>query len=138
MKYEVITDREGYCVIIRHTGTKRDIVELDLSQYDFSNGRMHAYKLGKDELIFDNSKWAYITGIEEKENIKKEIELLKQRLAETDYIAAKWLEEIISLNNPLTWIADVIKINIKYSTEYRDAIFRRKAWRKRIQELEGK
>ncbi len=137
MKYEVITDREGYCVIIRHTGTKLDYVELDLNKYDLTDGRINAYKLGKNELIFDKSKW---NSMKAKENVtanKESVATLKERLAETDYIAAKWLEEIISLDNPLTWIRDVIAINIKYSKEYRDTIRKRKLWRKRIKELEG-
>lgn len=137
MKYEVVTDRNGYCVFIRHTGTKLDFVELDLSKYDFTDGRMSAYKLGKDELIFDESKWSEMSKNKIKEDDKVEIVTLKQRLLETDYIAAKWLEEIISLDNPLTWIRDVIAINIKYSKEYRDTIRKRKLWRKRIKELEG-
>ena len=137
MKYEVVTDRNGYCVFIRHTGTKLDFVELDLSKYDFTDGRMSAYKLGKDELIFDESKWREMSKNKIKEDDKVEILTLKQRLLETDYIAAKWLEEIISLDNPLTWIRDVIAINIKYSKEYRDTIRKRKLWRKRIKELEG-
>lgn len=137
MKYEVVTDRNGYCVFIRHTGTKLDFVELDLSKYDFTDGRMSAYKLGKDELIFDESKWREMSKNKIKEDDKVEIVTLKQRLLETDYIAAKWLEEIISLDNPLTWIRDVIAINIKYSKEYRDTIRKRKLWRKRIKELEG-
>ena len=137
MKYEVITDREGYCVIIRHTGTKLDYVELDLDKYDLTDGRINAYKLGKNELIFDKSKW---NSMKAKENVianKESVATLKERLAETDYIAAKWLEEIISLDNPLTWIRDVISINIKYSKEYHDTIRKRKLWRKRIKELEG-
>jgi len=137
MKYEVVTDSNGYCVYIRHTGTKRDYVELNLDDYDFTNGRMAAYKLGKNELIFDNSKWSQINKVSEEENNKREIQTLKDRLLETDYIAAKWLEEIIALDNPLTWIRDIIAINIKYSKEYRDTIRKRKTWRQRIKELEG-
>ena len=53
MKYQVICDSDGYVSIIRHTGTKKDFVELDLSQYDLSNNKLHAYMLGKNELIFD-------------------------------------------------------------------------------------
>lgn len=137
MKYEVITDREGYCVIIRHTGTKLDYVELDLDKYDLTDGRINAYKLGKNELIFDKSKWSSMKAKETVTANEQNIATLKERLAETDYIAAKWLEEIIALDNPLTWIRDVISINIKYSKEYRDTIRKRKLWRKRIKELEG-
>ncbi len=137
MKYEVVTDRNGYVVFIRHTGSKLDFVELDLSKYDFSNGRMAAYKLGKDELVFDESKWSEMAASSIKKDTEKEISLLKQRLIDTDYIASKWLEEIIALDNPLTWIRDVIAINIKYSKEYKDTIRKRKTWRDRIRELGG-
>ena len=69
---------------------------------------------------------------------EKEIADLEQKLNETDYIIARWGEEIVSLDNPITWIADVIKINVKYAKEYKEAFANRKVWRERIEELRRK
>lgn len=137
MKYEVITDFEQYCQIIRHTGTYKDFVELNLEDYDLSDGRLYAYKLGKNRLIWDENKWQQILDERQEKADQKEISVLKEKLNETDYIMARWGEELISLTNPLTWIADVIKINIKYATMYKDALANRKKWRERIEELGG-
>lgn len=137
MKYEVITDFEGYVQVIRHTGTIRDYVELDLDKYDLSNDRLFAYKLGKNRLIFDEKKYKEITDVKQKVEDEKEISRLKSFLNETDYITARAFEEVMALNNPLTWIADVIKINIKYTTQYASVMAERVKARKRIEELGG-
>ena len=137
MKYEVITDAFGYVMTIRHTGTKRDFVTLDLQDYDFSDDRLFAYKLGKNELIFNEKRYKEIQDAKQKKADQTEIDTLKDLLAQTDYIMAEWGEEIISLDNPLTWVADVIKINLKYIKQYKQVLSNRKTWRARIKELEG-
>jgi hypothetical protein len=137
MKYEVITDLQGYVQVLRHTGTRRDFVELDLEKYDLTEDRMYAYKLGKNELIFDEKRYQEILDVKQHKADLKEIADLKEKLNGTDWIMAKWVEEILALNNPLTWVADVVKINIKYMKEYSKTIADRKAWRKRIEELEN-
>lgn len=137
MRYEVILDKDGYVQIVRHTGTIRDFVELNLEDYDLSNNRIYAYKLGKNELIFDEKKYQEILDdIQHKED-EKEISNLKSFLTQTDYITARAFEEIMALDNPLTWVADVIKINIKYYRQYKDVIAERIKARKRIEELGG-
>ena len=136
MKYQVLTDRNGYVLSIKQTGTKMDFVSLDLDKYDLSDGRIFAYQLGKNTLIWDEKRWNELQAIEQQKADTKEINSLKEMLNSTDWIMAKWVEEILSLNNPLTWVADVIKINIKYLKEYKQTIADRKAWRKRIEELE--
>ena len=138
MKYQVITDNDNYVQIIRHTGTIKDFVELDLDDYDLSNNRLHAYKLGKDELIFDQERYQEILDeIQHKEDLK-EIATLKSFLYETDYITSRCFEEIMALSNPLTWVADVIKITAKYSKQYKDTLAERVRARARIEELENK
>ena len=135
MKYEVITDTEGYCLIVRHTGTLKDFVELDMTQYDMD--KIHAYKLGYNRLIFDSKKWEEIEKQRQKKADEKEIADLEKKLNDTDYIIARWGEEIVSLTNPLTWVTDVIKINLNYANKYREALANRKKWRERIEELRG-
>lgn len=137
MKYEVITDFNKYVKLIRHTGTIKDFVELDLDKYDLSNDRIYAYKLGKNELIFDEDKYKEICDEKQEKENQKEISVLKQFLNDTDYIIARSYEEVLALNNPLTFVADVIKIQIKYSKQYKEKLAERVKARKRIEELGG-
>lgn len=136
MKYTVFLDGRGYVTNITQTG--HDYVELNLDDYDFSNGRKRAYRLGRNELIFDEQEYQRILKAEQKQKDEAEIAELEQKLNETDYIIARWGEEIVSLSNPVTWIADVIKINLKYSKQYAEALKNRKEWRARIEELKEK
>lgn len=135
MKYTVFLDGRGYVTNITQTG--HDYVELNLDEYDFSNGRKRAYRLGKNKLIFDEKEFERILAEEKRKEDDEEIADLEQKLNDTDYIIARWGEEIVGLTNPLTWVADVIKINVKYATQYKEALKNRKEWRARIEELRG-
>lgn len=133
MKYYVTTDIRGYVLNITHTGTIKDYVELNLDEYDLSKKR--AYKLGKNKLIFDPDEWAKISADKEKTADFKEVDELLSFLYETDYIISRAYEEILALKNPLTWVADVIKINIKYTREYAQTLIQRAKARNRIEEI---
>lgn len=135
MKYYVVVDTRGYILNIAHTGTIKDYVELNLDEYDLSKKR--AYKLGKNELIFDEDEWARIVAEEQAKTDEKEIAELQSFLEETNDYPTRAFEEILSLTNPVTWIADVIKINIKYKKQYAKVLTKRvEAW-KRLDELKG-
>lgn len=133
MKYTVYVDARGYVTSITQTG--RDFVELNLEDYDLSDGRIRAYKLGRNKLIFDEQEYQNILNARQKAQDEAEIKDLEQKLNDTDYIMARFTEELLGLNNPLTWIADVIKLNAKYTKQYAEAIANRKKWRERIEEL---
>ena len=135
MKYFVSVDGRGYVLSVSHTGTIRDYVELDLEQYDLS--KIRAYKLGKNALIFDEEEWNRIVAEEQKKADLKEIAQLQSFLEETNDYPTRAFEEIMALSNPVTWIADVIKINIKYKKQYAEVLQQRvNAW-KRLDELRG-
>lgn len=136
MKYFVSTDSRGYVLTIVHTGTIKDYVELNLDEYDLEKKR--AYRLGKNRLIFDEEEWARICNEAEYETDMKKLAELKAYLEETDFYSLRAWEEIMSLSNPITWVADVIKITIKYSKNYKVVLLKRiEAW-KRIDEIEEK
>lgn len=135
MKYYIVTDSQGYVLTIQHTNTVKDYIELNLDDYDLSNDRIYAYKLGKNELLFDPKRYEEIQSEKQKVLNNKEIAELQKKLQETDYIILRWGEEIISLDNALTWVADVIKINLKFIREYKEVLENRKTWRERIEEL---
>lgn len=133
MLYTVNLDEDRYILSISHT--KNDNVDIDISLLDFRY--LNAYRLINSEIILDEIKKAELIAEEVQKNAEEEIRKLKQKLNETDYIFAQELEEISSLSNPVTLIADFIKILVSYSSKYKDVISNRKAWRDRIKELEG-
>ena len=59
---------------------------------------------------------------------------MKRQLADTDYITAKAVDAMTSADS-LTALLTALK-NIR--TEYADVLVQRAAWRKEINELEGK
>lgn len=137
MKYYVITDAQGYVQLIKHTGTKMDYIELDLSQYDLTEDRLHAYTLGKNELVFDEERYQEILAENQKKADEKEIAQLESFLLSTDNYPTRAWEEIMALANPVTWVADVLKITVKYSKKYKEILQERvKAWN-RLDELKG-
>lgn len=133
MRYTVYLDARGYVTNITQSG--RGFVELNLDDYDFSDGRIRAYRLGKNRLVFDEAEYQRILNDRQNKQNEAEIKDLEQKLNDTDYIIARWGEEIVALDNPLTWVADVIKINVKYAKQYKEVLANRKTWRERIEEL---
>lgn len=133
MKYTVNLDKNNYILSISHT--LNDDTEIDLSLLDTQY--LNAYRLINSEIILDEVKKTELIAEETRKNTETEINELKQKLNETDYIFSQELEEITALSNPVTFIADFIKILVSYSTKYKDIISNRKAWRDRIKELEG-
>ena len=89
-------------------------------------------KLVDGIIVIDENKKADI--IEER-NKEAEIKILKEKLTDTDYIITKMSEDLLSLDNPLTFVADFIKVLTKFSSDYASTISDRKAWRDRIEEL---
>lgn len=135
MRYFVTIDARGYVLNITHTGTIKDYVELNLDEYDLTKKR--AYRLGKNALIFDSAEWDRIVAEEQEKANAKEIASLQSFLRETANYPMRAWEEIMALSNPITWVADVIKITVKYSKEYKQILKQRvEAW-KRLDELGG-
>lgn len=137
MKYFISTDINGYVLTIKHTNSRLDFIELDLSQYDLSGVRIHAYKVGKDKLIFDEDRYEELVAQEQEIDNQKIIKNLKQKLNDTDYLVSRTFEQVMELNNPLTFIADVLKITTQFAKKYKEVIENRKAWREEIQRRGG-
>ena len=68
---------------------------------------------------------------------EKEISRLKSFLNETDYIVSRCFEEVMALDNRLTFIVDFIAIMVKYTKKYKEVLAERVKARKRIEELGG-
>ena len=67
-------------------------------------------------------------------SVAEQIAALKQKLAQTDYITAKAVDAMTSADS-ITALLTALK-NIR--TEYADVLAQRAAWRKEINDLEGK
>ena len=134
MKYEIQT-KDGYVSGIVHNGDKRDIYDQNfITNTFYKNGHLiNCYKLINGEYILDTEKE---TKELEQYNKEKRLSTLHSYLNETDYITARAFEEVMTLNNPLTFITDMIAILIKYTTQYKDVIAQRKVVRAEIEELE--
>ena len=132
MLYTVNTDQSNYVLSISHTD--QDNTELDLTKLELNY--LSAYKLIDNIMVLDNEKKKEIIAQEEQTAKEENIKELKKYLADTDYITARAFEEVMALNNPLTFVTDMIAILVKYSTQYKDVIAQRKIVRAEIEELE--
>lgn len=142
MKYNIITDKDKYIlqILLTHNPIK-DHYELNLNDYDMSGNKRFCYKLignWKTEwnIVFDQNKFEYLEKQDEPERKQKRINELKAKLTETDYLVSRTFEQVMELTNPLTWIADVIKITSDFAKKYKQQIADRKAWREEIEELQ--
>lgn len=125
-------DKDKYILSISHT--KNDNVEIDLSLLDLKY--LNCYKFINSEVILDETKKAEMIAEEESKSKAEEIADLQQKLNDSDYIIARTFEEIMSLDNSITFIADFIKIIKQFKTQYAEVLANRKTWRERIEELE--
>lgn len=128
--YKFIYDKEGFIIGAYATDEASDWTG-QLAEYpELTRGW---YKLDyQGSLIIDTEK---------KEQIEKamanalEIAELRQNLRDTDYIMAETFEEVMTLDNAITFIADIIVILKKFKQQYASVLASRKAWRERIEEL---
>lgn len=131
MKYTIYLDKNNYVLSIANT--PNDNIELDLTDIDLTH--LNAYQLLDNELVLDEAKLNELIAQEHQHEVDEEIFDLEQKLNSTDYIMARMLEEIMALDKPLTFIADMIKIFISYAKKYKTQLANRKSWRERIDEL---
>ena len=116
------TDADNRIIVWSHEPLGDDAVE-------FSNGdKLDAEcKNGLEDYVIDGGKAVY------RPTRAKQIEELKSKLAETDYIAAKAIESIIGAKDVVSLISTLKRI----SEEYAETLKNREEWRGRINELEG-
>lgn len=131
MLFTVNTDKNGFVLSISHT--VNDDVEIDIETID--SLYLNAYKLIDGVLVLDEERKAELISIEEQKEKEEEIIELKKNLNATDYIVTETFEDIMSLDNSVTFIVDFIRIVKQFSTTYASVLANRKAWRDRIKEL---
>lgn len=131
MLFTVNLDKDNFILSLAHTNN--DNVEIDVEKIDMKY--LNAYQILNGIVTLNEEKKAEMIEAEEQAEKDEEIAELEKNLNDTDYIMARMVEEIMSLNNPLTFITDIIKIFANYATKYKDALANRKTWRARIEEL---
>ena len=131
MLFTVNTDKNNFVLSLSHS--KFDNIEIDLENIDLDY--LEAYELSGNKLILNQDRKNEIE--EERQNKAKqtEIESLKRSLADTDYIVSETFENVLALDNPVTFISDFIKIMVQFNSKYATVIANRKVWRDRIEEL---
>ena len=129
MRANITFDVDGYAINFAQALDGK--YELPLT---FDIDFLRCYHLVDNELVLDEEKKA--SAVEEEE---KQIEIndLQNKLNGTDYIIARTFEEIMALDNPLTFIADFIKILKNFKSKYAEQLENRKTWRERIEELKN-
>lgn len=126
MKYNVITDKDGYIesIFADEKGIEIDISGMKL-QYLF------CYRLEDGKVVLDESKYNAIISDEE---VSARIAELQSLLASTDYIQDGLISGLLQLKNPLTFVTDLIALLSSTLTEYPVIIAQRAEW---IAELKG-
>ena len=131
MLFTVNLDKDNFILSLAHTSN--DNVDIDVEKIDMKY--LNAYQILNGIVTLNEEKKAEMIEAEEQAEKDEEIAELEKNLNDTDYIMARMVEEIMALNNPLTFITDIIKIFANYATKYKDALADRKTWRARIEEL---
>ena len=102
---------------------------------DYPNACKGWTKFVNGKFVEDETKKAEIEGEEAKQT---ELATLHKDLSDSDYLVARTFEQVMALENPLTFISDLIKITKEFREKYAETIANRETWRKRIEELENK
>ena len=105
-------DKDNYILSISHT--QNDNVNIDLSTLDLRY--LNAYKYENSKIILDEKKKAQLIAEEEAREKADEIAELTEELESTNDDMLAFLEDLGSLNNPLTFISDLINLAKKYAT----------------------
>lgn len=131
MLYTVNVDNNDFVLSIAHTS--KDNIEIDMESLDMLY--LNAYQLIGNKLVMNQDKKAEIDAERNEQAKQTEIESLKKSLADTDYIVSETFENVLALDNPVTFISDFIKIMVQFNSKYATVIANRKVWRDRIEEL---
>ena len=126
MKCKVFTDKDGYI-----TGYYQSDEGIDIEITNQFLNFMNCYKLNDNKIILDNEKYEVTVASEEKE--KRINEILKE-LEQTDYVQDEFINSLLGLTNPVTFITDLIALISNVMKDYPSIINERKTL---IAELES-
>lgn len=128
MKYYLQLDNDNYILGFeaREDGIEFNPLSVNLAYLD-------CYKLTDNEVVLDEEKLSLKKA---EESRQAELSELKAYLIETSDTANDFVEELLSLDNPVTFITDIIALIKTYKNTYKTILAQRKQARDRIKELE--
>ena len=119
MKYKVITDKDGF---IQSVEKSDEGMELKLDQDMIMN--LDCYKLVEGKIVMDSEKYEQKKADKQKSDRIAEI---MNELDDTDYVQDEFINSLLSLNNPVTFIADMISLMNGVMKDYPNIIAKRKS-----------
>lgn len=128
MLYTVITDKDSYIINISHTNN--DNIDIDIESIEPLY--LSAYRLLDGSIVLDENRKAQIIEEKEREEKNRQIEELINQLESTNDDMLDFVEQLCSLNNPLTFVADLIALMKNYSA----LVLARQNIRQEIKELQ--
>lgn len=128
MKYEFTLDENKYIL-----GFHKSEKGIEFNPLSVNLAYLDCYKLETDKVVLDEEKLSLKKA---EESRLTELTELKAYLLETSDTANDFVEEVFALDNPLTFISDLIAFIVSYRTQYKTILDRRKQVRERIKELE--
>lgn len=114
MLYTITTDANNYIMSVAHTD--HDSVDIDLEKMDLEH--LEAYRLVDGAVFLDEARKEALIIEENQRKHEEHIQVLKQFLKDTDYVIAETFEQVLALNNPVTFITDIIKILVQFKSKY--------------------
>lgn len=128
MKYLITLDENSYI-----KSFLKDEKGIEFNPLSINLAYLNCYKLEDGKAVLDEEKLSLKKA---EESRLTEITELKAYLFETSDIISDFIEEVFSLDKPLTFVADLIALIIQYRTEFKSLLAQRKQARERIKELE--
>ena len=129
MKYSFTLDKDGYILML-----KKDEDGIEFNPHSIDLSYLNCYKVVDDKVVLDEEKKNLIDSDTEK---ALEIAELKEYLVSTSDVDNDFIEQLFSLNNPLTFVSDLISLMSSYKTTYKTILSERKKARDRLKELES-
>ena len=132
-RYKVELDSDGYIVSIYVPADESEgEYELDLSTLDVDF--LNCYKIIGGVFTLDEDKKQSIISAEQ---VIERIAELKQKLADTDYIQDGFINGLMGLNKPATFIVDLISLISSTMSDYSAIISQRAEWINELKQLTG-
>lgn len=128
MRYEFTLDENNYIL-----GFKNSDKGIEFNPVSVNLDYLNCYKLESDKVVLDEEKLSLKKA---EENRLTELSELKAYLIKTSDTANDFVEELLSLDNPVTFITDIIALIKTYKNTYKTILAQRKQARDRIKELE--
>lgn len=131
LKVKIITGEDNYIISAFITSQGNyDLDELLKDGFDFNYAT--CFKMVEGKPVLDEQK----KEAEQEQRIHDaRVNELIGKLEESDIEVTAILDDLTSLNNPVTFVSDLISILASFNSKYAQLVKDRKAWRTELNEL---